>query len=225
MSQLIRSFLIGRPRFGSIFWWLLRGYFLRPLSVEIAVFDAWIVLTFYTKTCFRRPLSHLRGFLVPHKMSRNRVLLARRIICGVFFFALISFRIVKNGENMWKHSVFGFFCPKYRTVAQKSPWRRFGSKKMAKTCENTMISRFLIQNVELSLKNRLGGENVELSFENVRKSKKPKGFRWKKHENQKKQGVFDAKIAEIVVLLCEQEICLCKIIVLLCFLDISVAKT
>ena len=122
MSQLIRSFLIGRPRFGSIFWWLLSGYFLRPLSVEIAVFDTWIVLIFYTKTCFRRPLSHLRGFLISHKMSRNRLSLALRIICGVFFFALISFRIVKNGENKWKRNVFGIFCSKRRTVAQKLPW-------------------------------------------------------------------------------------------------------
>ena len=48
---------------------------------------------FYTKTCFRRPLSHLRGFLISFKMSRNRVSLALRIICGVFFslfFVLIS---------------------------------------------------------------------------------------------------------------------------------------
>ena len=122
MSQLIRSFLIGRFRFGSIFWWFLSGYFLRPLSVEIVVFDTWIVFVFILKTWNRRPLSHLRGFLVPHKTSRNRVSLALRIICGVFFFALISLRIVKNGENIWKHNVFGIFCSKRRTVAQKSPW-------------------------------------------------------------------------------------------------------
>ena len=159
MSQLIRSILIGRPRFGSIFWWFLSGYFLRPLSVEIVVFDTWIVFVFILKTWNRRPLSHLRGFLISHKTSRNRVSLARRIICGVFFFALLCSNMVltkKIAKNMWKHSVFGFFGPKYRTVAQKSPWRRFGIKKMAKTRENTVFSGFLVQNIELSLKNRLG---------------------------------------------------------------------
>ena len=48
---------------------------------------------------------------------------------------------------------------------------------IVKTCENTVFSALFVQNVELSLKNRLGGENVELSFESVRKSKKPRGFR------------------------------------------------
>ena len=142
MSQLIRSILIGRPRFGSIFWWLLSGYFLRPLSVEIVVFDIWIVFIFYTKTCFRRPLSHLRGFLISHKMSRNRVSLALRIICGVFFFrsffALISWnrcfalfsghQCCKNVELSNENFVKSSFCfvfrhtmlRKRRTVERKS---------------------------------------------------------------------------------------------------------
>ena len=51
---------------------------------------------------------------------------------------------------------------------------------MVKTSENMVFSAFFVQNVELSLKNRLGGENVELSFENVRKSIKNPGFSMKK---------------------------------------------
>ena len=88
MSQLIRSFLIGRLRFGSIFGWLLRGCFFRPLSVKIIVFDIWIIFVLFLKTLNRRPLSHFRCFLVLYETLRNRVSLARRSICGVFFFSL-----------------------------------------------------------------------------------------------------------------------------------------
>ena len=167
MSQLIRSFLIGRPRFGSIFWWLLSSYFLRPLSVEIVVFDLWIMLIFYTKTCFRRPLSHSRGFLISHKTSRNRVSLALRIICGVFFFALVSFRIVKNCENTWKHSVFGIFCSKRRTVAQKSSWwgkRETVVRKRSKTFENQKNLR-VFDEKKLKIK-----KNHRFSMQKLRKS-------------------------------------------------------
>ena len=84
MSQLIRSILIARPRFGSIFGWLLRGYFFRPLSVKTVVFDILIVFICILKTANRTSLSHFRVFLCSHVTIRNRVSLAGRSILGIF---------------------------------------------------------------------------------------------------------------------------------------------
>ena len=60
-------------------------HFFRPLSVETAFFWYSIVFIFLFKTQNRRPLSHLRLFLLSHKSSRNRVLLRRHSVCGVLF--------------------------------------------------------------------------------------------------------------------------------------------
>ena len=84
----------------------LSGHFFRPLSVETVVFDNCLCFFFFLKTQNRRPLSHLRCFLVSYETPRNRFSLVGRSICGVFFFAL--FRLL-----------FGFLkkLQKRRTVA------------------------------------------------------------------------------------------------------------
>ena len=133
MSQLIRSFLIGRPRFGSIFWWLLSGYFFRPLSVEIVVFDTWIVLFFYRKREIGDPYRTCAVFWFLIK----RLEIEFRLPCASFaafffslFFALISWnrcfalfsghQCSKNVELSHILVVKSLFCFVFRTsVLQK----------------------------------------------------------------------------------------------------------
>ena len=83
----------------------LSGHFFRPLSVETAVFDNCLCFFFFLKTQNRRPLSHLRGFLVSYETLRNRFSLAGRSICGVFFSLFFGFlkKIAKtlNCRTFW----------------------------------------------------------------------------------------------------------------------------
>ena len=69
----------------------LSGNFFRPLSIETAVFDNRLSFFFFLKTQNRRPLSHLRGFLVSYETPQNRFSLAGRSICGVFFSLFFGF--------------------------------------------------------------------------------------------------------------------------------------
>ena len=103
----------------------LSGHFFRPLSVETAVFDNCLCFFFFLKTQNRRPLSHLRGFLVSYETLRNRFSLAGRSICGVFFRSFsASFRISKkDSKNVELSHILAFeslFCFVFRTsVLQK----------------------------------------------------------------------------------------------------------
>ena len=98
----------------------LSGHFFRPLSVETAVFDNCLCFFFFLKTQNRRPLSHLRGFLVSYETPRNRFSLVGRSICGVFFFVLfrLLFGFLKNSKNVELSHILGFeslFCFVFRT--------------------------------------------------------------------------------------------------------------
>ena len=98
----------------------LSGHFFRPLSVETAVFDNCLCFFFFLKTQNRRPLSHLRCFLVSYETPRNRFSLVGRSICGVFFFALfrLLFGFLKNSKNVELSHILGFeslFCFVFRT--------------------------------------------------------------------------------------------------------------
>ena len=113
----------------------LSGHFFRPLSVETAVFDNCLCFFFFLKTQNRRPLSHLRGFLVSYETPRNRFSLVGRSICGVFFFALLRL-------------LFGFL----KKIAKTQNCRTFWASNR---CFALFSGHQCCENVELSNENRL----------------------------------------------------------------------
>ena len=122
----------------------LSGHFFRPLSVETAVFDDCLCFFFFLKTQNRRPLSHLRCFLVSYETPRNRFSLVGRSICGVFFVRSFSasLRIFqKNSKNVELSHILGFeslFCFVFRTSVLRK--RRTVERKFVPTLQNRCFS-------------------------------------------------------------------------------------